>query len=136
MQRRKPPVLPAGEDDVGWGARAHLADERFAVAPHIVAGRVDAQRQVEAKTRRPLAGLLRKCAQLLMRDPLRVKVIALDFLIIVARPNRAVAEWLGPLRPRDSLSLADRAEACVVLHRRVGFQKAAEGLVSRVLLRA
>src|SRR5207249_533813 len=129
MQRREHPVLSAREENVGRRARAHLANKRFAVAPNVLAGRVQAQGQVEAQARRPPAGLPRNSPELFVRLPLCVEMIAFGFLIVVASLEPPLPQTLGPLRPRSALALANRPKASVVLRHRVGFEKPAEGLV-------
>jgi hypothetical protein len=69
MQRREPPILPLGEEQVGRGSTGHAEGERRWEPPRVEALSVDTERQVEEQAR-----LSRRLGELPLHELLHVGV--------------------------------------------------------------
>ncbi|OPZ05521.1 MAG: hypothetical protein BWZ08_02470 [candidate division BRC1 bacterium ADurb.BinA292] len=125
MQRGEAPVLPARKKLVRRRAAAHPVGELLAVAPHIVAVGVDAERQIEVEAGPPPAHPLGQRVDLFLGDELDVKMILARLGVVIGGGQQPVAATAGPAMPRARF-FDRRAERRIVRSRRVAFQKLLE----------
>jgi hypothetical protein len=84
MQGWKFPVLAARKDDIGRCPCRSLLDEQTLTAPDIVAVGMHTERQVKVQPYTLLTGFFRKDLNLLVSQPLPIKVVALSCLIVIS----------------------------------------------------
>ena len=125
-QRGEAPLLAAGEEVVRWCTHRHAWCVLLLVAPHVVAERMGAERQVERQHLASTLEALRHARQLLMRKPLEEGLESGLLLGDVTGPQHTVAHVRRPAPPVPSHEGADGHEASVVQHLRPPLEEAAE----------
>ena len=128
---RESPVLPPREEQVGRSPGRGAQDERVPFAPHVEAVRVHPQRGVEVQAAAGPAGPAGQPFDLLVRQPLRVEVVAPDVLVATVHGEPAVPLSLGPLGPGTLVASACRPKPGVVGRLRVRPQEGPEGVPAR-----
>src|SRR5215510_133753 len=126
VQRRESPVLTLGEKAVRGRAAADVQSKHLALAPDIVAVAVYAQWKIEVKCRAASSGLFCQRAYLFFGLPLDVKMVLLDFFIVVTDSQLAVAMDRRPKLPWRSFALDFGAKRSVILHLRMSLNETFE----------